>query len=136
MKQTMKKLMAVLLVMTLAIGVAQTTQGTMAQAASKKLAKADFKFTGTAKETMNTVMYNSKKSRCAWAGWDIREEKAPQKCVKTKRGITLLSTKEQVFSKYGEADLRKFSQQPLYDYLKKNYKSGWKFIKGKKYASY
>ena len=109
MKNTLKKTMVIVMAFTLLIGAfAMPTQ--RAQAASK-LTKADFKFTGMYKSLFNTVIEET-------TGWryymsNTIGEDAPKKCIKTKRGITLTSTKQQVFKKYGKTSVKKLGKNTI-----------------------
>lgn len=115
MKNILKKVMAGAMALALLAGVLSVSP--QIQAASK-LAKADFNFTGSYKSNMNAII----KSKAAWTFYavDTINEKSPKKCVKTKRGITLTSTKKQVFKKYGKASVKKLGRQTkLYKQFKK-----------------
>lgn len=116
MKNILKKVMAGAMALALLAGALSVPPS--AQAASK-LAKADFNFTGSYKSNMNAII----KSKSAWTFYavDTINEKSPKKCVKTKRGITLTSTKKQVFKKYGKASVKKLGKQTkLFKQFKKN----------------
>lgn len=145
MKKTMKKLVAVLLVMTLAIGAAQ---GGTAEAASKALKKADVKsFSGKNKKLMKSIKKAQTASYCGSkiadsmydSRWGIcyakHVSKKSKKILKTKRGISLYSTKQQVFQKYGKGKLWKYSHMEL-DYFIEAPKSLNKFLKKCKYCNY
>lgn len=102
MKNTLKKVMVAVMAFALLVGaVSVPTQ--QAQAASK-LTKADFKFTGMYKSSANKVIKKSRKKGSEYflSCIDITGESAPKKCIKTKRGITLGSTKASVLKKYGK----------------------------------
>ena len=148
MKKTMKKLVAVLLVMTLAIGAAQ---GGTAEAASKALKKADVKnFSGKNKKLMKSLKKAKTASYCGStisdsmydSRWGIcyakHVSKKSIKILKTKRGISLYSTKQQVFQKYGKSSLRKYTHQVnmTQDDFSDTPKSLNKFLKKCKYCSY
>lgn len=137
MKNMLKKVMVVVMAFTLLVGAtAVPTQN--AQAASE-MKKADFKFTGKYKSNMNAAI-----KRTYGVAYDIgysyvntNNEKAPKKCIKTKRGITLNSTKEQVFKKYGEVTLEKLKKSsPIYKGLKKDDKNAFNLIKNEQFAVY
>ena len=137
MKDRKKKAVAVLLMMAVLLGAVQTTQGVAVQAASK-LTKEDFKFTGKYKSEFNEVI----KGNRGFVLCTSRGEKNPKKCFKTKRGITLTSTKNQVFKKYGKVSAKKLGEKTeIYKELKKYVKiSSWKkdfnLIKNEKCAAY
>lgn len=131
MKQGLKRVLTVLLIMSLSFGVALTTQ-----AAGKKLTKEDFKFTGKYKSILNEVITRPEPWGFAYA--NNIDEKKPTKCIKTNRGITLTSTKKQVFKKYGKVSLKKLdTKSKLYKRLKTSVSSdGLKLMRKSKYAAY
>lgn len=137
MKQRLKQVLAAVLIMSLAFGVALVAPGITAQAASKKLTKADFKFKGKYKSILNEVIETPK--QWGWAYSNIIDEKNPKKCIKTNRGITLTSTKKQVFKKYGKVSLKKLdTKSKLYKRMKKSDVDydGLKLFKNSKCAAY
>lgn len=134
MKNTFKKVMGTLMAVALLVGVlAVPTQ--KAQAASK-LTKADFKFTGMYKSDVNEVFTTSYDWRYQLV--NTIEESKPKKCIKTKRGIVLTSTKAQVFKKYGKVKLKKLGKNSaLYKKYKKNgIKNCFDLFKNEKCATY
>lgn len=116
MRNTLKKMMVVVMAFALLVGALAVPSQT-AQAASK-LTKADFKFTGMYKSGLNKILKSS-------YDWDfnfanIVDEDAPKKCIKTKRGITLTATKKHVFKKYGNVSVKKLGKKTnLYKRCKK-----------------
>lgn len=111
-----------------------------AQAASA-LKKSDFKFTGKYQSGMNAII-NSKK---AWQYHVVNtiNEKSPKKCIRTKRGITLGSTKASVLKKYGKTEPGTFKSSGavesggFYDLMKKSMeKNTFKLIDKEKILQY
>lgn len=135
MKDRKKKAVAVLLIMAVLFGTVQVTQKVAVQAASK-LTKEDFKFTGKYKYELNEVI----KGKRGYVLCTKSGEKNPKKCIKTKRGITLTSTKNQVFKKYGKASVKKLGEKTeIYKKLKQWAKAGdddSKMIMNEKCAAY
>lgn len=135
MKDRKKKAVAVLLIMAVLFGTVQVTQKVAVQAASK-LTKEDFKFTGKYKYELNEVI----KGKRGYVLCTKSGEKNPKKCIKTKRGITLTSTKNQVFKKYGKVSVKKLEKKTeIYENLKNLYnkfKKNFNVIKNEKCAIY
>lgn len=126
MKNTLKKVMVCIMAFALLVG-AVSAPAQQAQAASK-LTKADFKFTGKYKSNFNKVI-KLPKSKYYAVYANTLGEKAPKKCIKTKRGITLGSTKAQVQKKYGKNTYAtKFKWEPAA--VEKGYGFYWLIKKG------
>lgn len=137
MKNKLKKVMVSVLTFALLLGVV-AVPSQQAQAKAKELTKADFKFTGKYASDCNSII----KSRDGWkyAYANTVGEKAPKKCIKTKRGITLTATKKQVFEKYGKVAVKKLAKSStLFKDLKEDLKASkasYNMIKNEKYAVY
>lgn len=117
MQNILKKTIKILTVLILLTSVSLSVLTVPAQAAAK-LNKSDLKFTGRYKDNMNSVAKVQDASYMASS--DISGEKTPKKCIKTKRGITLTSTKQQVFKKYGKVSLKKIKKTSELYYICEN----------------
>lgn len=134
MRNILKKGMVTTMTIALPMGgVIASSQN--AQAAAK-LRKADFKFTGKYKSNMNTIITLS--SDWGFQCVNTIDEKQPKKCIKTKRGIILNSTKKKVLSKYGKTSVKKLSKKTTFykAYKKDVGGAGFKLIKENKCAVY
>ncbi len=134
MRNILKRVVAAIMTIALLMGGAIVSSQN-AQAAGK-LGKADFKFTGKYKSNMNTIITLS--SDWGFQCVNTIDEKQPKKCIKTKRGIILNSTKKKVISKYGKTSVKKLSKKTrLYKAYKKDVGgAGFKLIKNNKCAIY
>lgn len=140
MKNTLKKVMVTVLAFALLVGAfavpGQSALAAKKQSEPKPLTKADFKFTGAYKSLANEVIKSGYDWHCRYI--NSIDEEEPEKCIKTKRGITLNSTKKQVLKKYGKTSLKKLGKKTkLYKENKKIMDSQeFKMIKKDKYAVY
>lgn len=133
MKNTLKKVMGKILIITLLVGImSASTQ--IVQAASK-LTEADFEFTGNDKSHMNGIIDID--DQFVWRSIILDGDKNPKKSIKTNRGITLTSTKKQVFNKYGKVLLEKVGKETLlYESMIFTTKDQRKIVKNEKCAVY
>lgn len=121
MKKKVRRIITLILVMTLVLGAIQTGQVAFAQTA-KKLSEDDFKFTGKYKSAVNHLFsksYNEENELYWLCSLDTADEKNPAECLKTSRGITLTSTKQQVFKAYGKAKMKKISKKSKFYQISK-----------------